>query len=280
MTNNSSFYNFSAEEDGEDDILNRAFDRWEWQQMGGGADDEQDTNQILNSAYDRWEQYGGGGTGPLFKFKLVAIGKRRTWRDVVQRETFNAELIQLREPVKGDNIGLALTESLYNGIENELNRQQRPAHHFVNMAITANNFNHGYQTINFSVGEFLNRSTRLDEMLQKLAGKLNSNESFHPSQGFQVDVVFVRMLGKGKGRQKNNAGQRCLDKANKNKKCIITIKNTDALCCARAIITMRTHCHRHEGVEGNRNWENLKRGLPVQEEEAKELHRKANAKQS
>ena len=269
------YYHFSDEEENMDQILNDAYDRWATQ-MGGGADDEQDTDQILNSAYDRWEQYGGGGTGPLFKFKLVAIGKRRTWRDVVQRQTFNAELIQLREPVAGDNIGLALTESLYNAIENELQRQNRPNHHFVNMAITANNFNHAYQTTNFTVEEFLNRTARLDEMLQKLAGKLNSNQSFHPSEGFQVDVVFVSMPGKGKGRQKNNAGQRCLDEENKKKKCIISIKNDDALCCARAIVTMRAHCHKNEGVDGHRNWENLKRGLSVQEKEAKQLHREAN----
>ena len=38
-------------------------------------------------------------------------------------------------PVAGDNIGLALTEALHNAIENGLQREQRPAHHFVNFAI-------------------------------------------------------------------------------------------------------------------------------------------------
>ena len=269
------YYHFSDEEENMDQIFNDAYHRWATQ-MGGGVDDEQDTDQILNSAYERWEQYGGGGTGPLFKFKLVECGKRRTWREVVQRQTFNAELIQMREPVPGDNIGLTLTESLYNAIENELRRQNRPNHHFINFAITANGFSHAYQTINFTVGEFLNRTARLDEMLQKLASKLNSNQSFHPSEGFQVDVVFVSMPGKGKGKKKNNPGQRCLDKENKRKQCIISINNTDALCCARAIVTMRAHCHKNDGVDGHRHWENLKRGLPIQEKEAKELHREAN----
>lgn len=171
----------------------------------------------------------------------------------------------MRDPIPNDNIGQALTEALYKAIETELIRQNRPAYHFINFAITANGFSHAYQSINFTVGEFLSRATRLDEMLQKLAGKLNSNESFNPSQGFQVDVVFVRIPDKGKGRQKNNAGQRCLDKENKKKKYIISINNTDALCCARAIVTMRAHCHKNDGVDGHRNWESLKRGLPVQE---------------
>ena len=38
---------------------------------------------------------------------------------------------------------------------------------------------------------------------------------------------------------------------------------------------VRAHCHRHEGVDGHRKWENLKRGLPIQKQLAKELHRQA-----
>ena len=38
---------------------------------------------------------------------------------------------------------------------------------------------------------------------------------------------------------------------------------------------MRAHCRKEDGVDGHRNWENLKRGLPVQEKQAKELHREA-----
>ena len=191
------YYNFSSEEDGEDDILNRAFDRWEWQQMGGG----------------------GTVKGPLFQFTMHPIGKRRTWRNVVERAQFNAQLQQLREPVAADNIGHALTEALYKAIENELIGQNRPAHHFVNMAITANGFQHAYQSANFTVQEFLQRTQRLDEMLTKLAAKLNSNEAFNPDRGFQVDVVFVSMPGLGTGHSKKlNPGRLCLDRENKKKK--------------------------------------------------------------
>ena len=241
------------------------------------SDEDEREDEILDRAMERWEQMGGGGvvSGPLFKFRLREIGKRRTWRDVVQRQQFDVELIQLRDAHPSDNIGIALTESLYNAIENELIRQNRPAHHFINFAITANSFAHAYQTTNFTVGEFFKRTARLDELLQKLAAKLNSNESFNPSEGFSVEVVFVKMPGKGKGRQKNNPGQRCLDRENKRKKCIIPIENTDELCCARAIVTMRAHCHRNEGMDEFRKWDNLKRGYPVQQREAQELHRQA-----
>ena len=165
----------------------------------------------------------------------------------------------------GDNIGFALTKALHHAIETELYREQRPAHHFVNFAITAHGFTHAYQTANFTVGEFLQRTARLDEMLATLAGKLNSNESFNPDRGFQVDVVFVSMPSPGSCRRKKyNPGRRCLDRENKKKQCIVTIKNREALCCARAIVTMRAHCHKDQGVDGFRDWDNLKRGLPVQ----------------
>ena len=76
-------------------------------------------------------------------------------------------------------------------------------------------------------------------------------------------------------KKKHNPGRRCLDRENKKKRCIVPIKNRDALCCARAIVTMRAHCHKDQGVDGFRQWDNLKRGRPVQQHQAQELHRQA-----
>ena len=241
------------------------------------SDEDELQDAILNRAMDRWEQIGGSGVGsPLFKFKMVPIGKRRTWRNVVERAQFHAQLRQLRDAGPADNIGMALIEALHQAIATELDREQRPTHHFVNFSITANGFTHAYQSANFTVGEFMQRTARLDELLATLAMKLNSNEAFNPDRGFQVDVVFVAMPGLGSGhRKKHNPGRMCLEKENRKKRCIVTIKNTDQLCCARAIVTMRAYCHKNEGMEGFRNWENIKRGLPVQEKLAKELHQQA-----
>ena len=242
------------------------------------SDEDELQDAILNRAMDRWEQIGGSGSasGPLFQFTMQPIGRRRTWRNVVERAQFHAQLRQLRQPVPGDDIGLAITESLYNAIANELLKQERPAHHFVNMAITANGFAHAFQTANFTVQEFQQRTQRLDEMLAKLSAKLNSNEAFNIDDGFQVDVVMVSMPGLGSGhRKKHNPGRMCLEKENKKKKCIVTIKNNDELCCARAIITMKAHCHKEEGVDALRLWDSLKKGYPVQQRLAQELHRKA-----
>ena len=129
------------------------------------SDGEEDA--LLHRAYDRWEQLGcaAAARGPLFQFTMQPIGRRRRWRNVAERAQFNAQLRQLRDPVAGDNIGLALTEALHQAIETELDREQRPAHHFVNVAITAHGFTHAYQTANFPVGEFLQLTARLDDRL-------------------------------------------------------------------------------------------------------------------
>ena len=134
--------------------------------------DEDGEDALLDRAYDRWEQLGGGLVrGPLFQFTMQPIGRRCRWREVVERAQFSEQLRQLRDPVAGDNIGMALTEALHRAIETELEREQRPAYHFVNFAITAHGLIHAYQTANFTVGEFFQRTSRLDEMLATLAGE-------------------------------------------------------------------------------------------------------------
>ena len=45
-------------------------------------------------------------------------------------------------------------------------------------------------------------STRLDQLFRKLAGKLNSNEAFHPDQGFQLDLTLVHPMGQGSGNDR------------------------------------------------------------------------------
>ena len=274
MANREDYYR--DEDEQKDTALNRAYDQWEQYYDFNIEQEEEDL--ILNRAFDRWQQMGGGGAarGPLFQFTMNPIGRRRRWRDIVERTQFNAQLRQMRQPVPGDDIGLAITESLYNAIANELLKQERPARDFINIAITANGFAHAFQTANFTVQEFQQRTQRLDEMLAKLSAKLNSNEAFNIDDGFQVDVVFVTMPGLGSGHgKKNNPGRMCLERENKKKKCIVTIKNNDELCCARAIITMKAHCHKEEGVDALRLWDSLKKGYPVQQRLAQELHRQA-----
>lgn len=168
------------------------------------SSDEED-DDLLYRAMEEWErtvQIGGGARKPLFEFTLTSIGQRRRWKNVVERAQFRAELRQLREPVVGDDIGSELANALHTAIQTEVLREERSPQDFVNFSITAHGFTHAYQTINFQVGEFLARSVRLNELLENLAAKLNSNESFDHNQGFNVEVVFVKRPQPGSGKKK------------------------------------------------------------------------------
>ena len=231
----------------EDDLLKEAMEEWERKGQVGGSgplleytwsSDEDD--ELLAKAMEEWErkgQVGGAVKKPLFEFTFTSIGPRRGWKNVVNKTQFRAELRQLRDP-DGDDIGAELANALHTAIETELRREDRHPNDWVNFSISAHGFEHAYQSVNFTVGDFLKRTTRLDELLDNLAAKLNSNESFDHNQAFNVEVVFVKRPRPGSGKKNRNVGQRCLDNDNKRKKCIITINNNDDLCCARAITTM------------------------------------------
>lgn len=239
--------------------------------------DDDDEEDLLVQAAERVEQMGGHPLGPLFAFSLHPVGQRRRWRNIVRGLQYRADLVQQRQPLPTDNLGLALSEALFDAIRGELTREGRAPTDLVNFSIQAHGFTHAYQTLNFSVGEFLERSVRLNELLQTLAGKLNSNESFDHRQQFLVDIHFISMPTPGRGRgHKRDVGRQCLDRVNKKKRCIIPIKNRDDLCCARAIVTMRAHCHRDDGVPGSREWKNCRDGYPIQAKLARDLHTAAD----
>ena len=245
------------------------------------SSDEED-DDLLYRAMEEWErtvQIGGGARKPLFEFTLTSIGQRRRWKNVVERAQFRAELRQLREPVVGDDIGSELANALHTAIQTEVLREERSPQDFVNFSITAHGFTHAYQTINFQVGEFLARSVRLNELLENLAAKLNSNESFDHNQGFNVEVVFVKRPQPGSGKKNRNVGQRCLDNDNKKKKCIISINNNDQLCCARSIVTMIAHAHKDDSNDAYQDYRNIIQGRKLQEQKAIELHELAEVQQ-
>ena len=233
------------------------------------SSDDEETNELLAALVD--EQT--GGALPLFSFAFTPVGQRRRWRNLVQGQSFLATLHQERDAAPADNIGEALTEALRVAINRELQSLNARPHDRVNFSMTAHGFAVAFQSINFEVREFLERSLRLDALLQSLANKLNSNEEFNPQQGFEVllSVVAMPLPGRGHGK-KYNPGRRCLDKVLKQKRAVVTIKNKDSLCCARAIVTMWAWCHREDDYMTRRRWENLRHGYPVQGQEARQLH--------
>ena len=238
------------------------------------GDEDEAWEHTMVRSLDRSEQL-GGALGPLFHFRMQPVGRRRRWRDVVDHTQFHAVLEQAREARRGDNLGVHLMEALYRAIRGQIAADANP-HDLLHFAIHAHGFTHAFRSTNIQVEDFMNRGRYLDELLDTLAGKLNSNEEFHPDRGLQIDVVLVRMPTPGSRPRKWNVGQRTMDKDSKRKKCIIEIKNRDELCCARAIVTMRAWCHRNDpGCMPWNEWRTLRDGFPRQTVRARELHQAA-----
>ena len=269
---------FDDEDDEVEQAMVQALDQEE--QLGFFDENDEAWEHAMVRALDRTEQL-GGALGPLFDFRLAPIGRRRRWRDTTDHSQFHAHLEQLREARPGENLGVHLMEGLYRAIKDQISSHARP-NDLLHLAIQAHGFAHAFRSSNIRVQEFMTRDTYVDELLDTLAGKLNSNQEFHPDQGFQVDVVIVRMPTPGSGRgRKRNVGLRTFDEDSKRKDSIIPIHNKDELCCARAIVTMRAWCHKDDPVRFDsdvhpwRDWCNCRDGRNRQTVLARQLHRDA-----
>ena len=220
----------------------------------------------------------GGGTSvapaPLLDFQLRPAGARRNWRNVLNRQRFDALLQQHRDTAEKDDLGLAVTDALRRAIERQIaNDDTLTPHSIVHFTMQSNTFTHAFQSTTFSVREFREGSARLDTYLQALAGKLNSNEEFAPDESFTMEMTFIHTPGPGSGHgnryKASNASILGI-----TKKSTVIIKNDDALCCARAIMTMKAYVDAGNDSR-DRDYQNLIKGHPVQERRAKELHRLA-----
>ena len=108
--------------------------------------------------------------------------------------------------------------------------------------------------------------------LEDLAKKFNSAQVMDPQRDrFYVELTFVKRLGRGgnNGGKKANPGRHAWEKLVKKKRCVVTIKNKDKICFARAIMTMKERAH------NGSQYQNLRKGRPIQERLAKLLHREA-----
>ena len=176
---------------------------------------------------------------PLFEFNFQPISEQQ-WLRTVRKTVYHAKLRQRRDLEDSDDMGVALVSALEEATKKHLEKIGAQEQDRIFLAMTPQGFEHAYQTVAFPVHEFVEGSTRLDQLMHKLAGKLNSNQSFQPNQGFQVDLTLVRPMSAGSGRDKKlSPGRLGYTLSRKLKKSIIPILNSDELCCARALVTLK-----------------------------------------
>ena len=141
-------------DDESDYLMTQALDEHE-SMLQFSSDDEDALAQVM-------DQMGGAlPGGPLFQFTSTPIGQRRRWRNVVRGMTYRATLEQLRDVTDADNVGEALTEALSAAIDRELRAEGVRDHDRVNFSITAHGFTQAFQSVNFQVREFLERTLRV-----------------------------------------------------------------------------------------------------------------------
>ena len=87
-------------------------------------------------------------------------------------------------------------------------------------------------------GRWCQEPQTVSTLLDDLALKLNSGESYDPDEPFQLEFVHVRAGPQGRGWNKNRRpGYASSANFHLKKKCIITMSKDNAgLCCVRAIV--------------------------------------------
>ena len=113
---------------------------------------------------------GGAAATPLLEFDLTPIGARRNWRNVVNKQRFEATLRQHRDITPTDNLGEELTRALQRSIDRQIAADTTlTPHSTVHFTMQSSAFTHAFQSTTFTVREFEEGSERLDTYLQALA---------------------------------------------------------------------------------------------------------------
>jgi len=207
---------------------------------------------------------GGVSNNPLLDFQLRPLGTRQNWTNVLNKQRFEATLQQHREPADNENLRHEVTQALHRAINHQIDSDGTlELHSTVHFTMQSNTFTHEFQSATFPVREFKDGSDRLDTYLCTLAAKLNSNEEFALNDSFTLEMTFIHTPGPRSGNgNRYKASDASIAKI--LKRSIITIKNNDALCCARAIVTMRAYADAGNDSR-DRDYHNLKQGYLVQE---------------
>lgn len=218
---------------------------------------------------------------PLFKADLTFLPyQRQGLKGAVKKQQFSVNFEQLRPPRQGENLGDGLSESLFQATRKSILEENLPENTKVHLTLTSKEHNQGTVSSKLMsdtkwgipVKQFVERGDYVHVMFESLAQKMNSAQNMNPSVGFNATLTFITYPEKGgKGPASKSPGKIPFDLLHKKKQSVVQIKNSDQLCCARALVTIR------EYVDGDphKQYRNLRDGFPIQERLAKLLHRDA-----
>lgn len=247
--------------------------------MSSLLDDDEGVNTFLAERANRLEEQ----QDPLFKANLTFLPyKRQGLKGAVKKEQFSVNFQQLRPAREGENLGEGMSESLFQNTRDSILQENLPESTKVHLTLTSKEHtqgtaNSGSLVSHFKYGipvkEFVQRTDYVHAMFQSIAKKMNSAQHMNPAIGFNATLTFITYPEKGgKGPVSKNPGRIPFDLLHKKKQnSIVKVNNSDNLCCARALVTMK------EYVDGDpdKQYRNLREGRPIQERMAKLLHQDA-----
>ena len=252
-------------EDGLDSLLEEIPD-WTASQ-GEELIDSEDESDLLIAAR-RADQQGGN---PLFAVNMERVRAPRSFHcGVAIQMQVRFSLEQLRPP-NGEYQGEAVAEAFHQGLINFI---RDPRNGIVNfdeysmfMAIHHSTGTHTWTSCpRVPLSEWIQGSPLTRQWLERLAKQLNSAESFDAASGdFYAELSFFRTHQRGGRPAKNKPGNKSFEQLLK-KRSVITIKNKDELCFARALVCTKAF------VDQDPQYQNISRGRGMQGHLTYKLH--------
>ena len=237
--------------------------------MMDDSQEDLDCNEALNQLEEE--------AANAFQFELIPYTDRRCTKFGIHRRTFTTRLQQhggnLARLLPNHVLPELIEHTLEMAIEQQiLSDPTAKEDDWIMINMSSNRLQSAYQSHRVSIADWILDGTGSRAMLEKMSQVLNSNETFQMDDTFHIEITHVRNPGTGRGRNQNKPGLTPVDQLLKRKKNVIRINNYDDLCCARAIVTAKAHQD-----YGSGHWitRSCKRGFPLQEQYARELHNQA-----
>ena len=217
------------------------------------------------------EQQGGN---PLFSVHRERVHRPRRWQGgAVRQEHFRLQLQQNRPPTD-DKLGEAIAEAFYSNVRDYVSHAKlNPTHFKMQMKIHHNGDGVHVWTSSpvLPLKDWVDNRERTRQYLQQLSNELNSSQNMDVSKDdFFAELTLIYQPPAGGKNKKYNIKSLSYQQMLKKKRCLISIHNTDELCCARAIVTLLAR------EQKDPHYDNLRRGRRIQTTRACQLHRDAN----
>ena len=227
-------------------LMNDSLDAWlakvpDWTSSQGDELMESDDENDLLIAARRADQQGGN---PLFAVNMQRVRAPRSFhRGVVLQMQVRFSLEQLRPPngeYQGEAVAEAFHQGLINFIRDPRNGITNPDDYSMSMAIHHSTGTHTWTSCpRVPLTEWIQGSPLTRQWLEKLAKQLNSAESFDAASGeFFAELSFFKTQQRGGRPAKGKPGNKSFEQLLK-KRTVITIKNKDELCFARALVSTK-----------------------------------------